>query len=183
MKRRTAKEILADSFRELTKRKSAGRITVIDIAENCGYSTTTFYRHFKDKYDLMAWEYTCRVEMIMDEYAGDESEWFRVCLNTAKFFDEEKDYLKNLLLHTNGYDSFVFNMKKIHFDIVSRWIMKTHKEEVLDTKTEMYIRAYCHGTVDLSCEWIMGKYDVTVEELAEVFVNCMPDPLRKYLIP
>ena len=183
MRRRTSKEILAESFRELTKRKPAGRITVIDIAENCGYSTTTFYRHFKDKYDLMAWEYTCRVEKIMDEYSGDESEWLLVCLNTAKFFDEEKDYLSNLLLHTNGYDSFVFNMKKIHFDIVSRWILKNHREEVLDTKTEMYIRTYCHGTVDLSCEWIMGKYDVTVEELAEVFENCMPDPLRKYLIP
>ncbi|MBE5925322.1 MAG: TetR/AcrR family transcriptional regulator [Lachnospiraceae bacterium] len=25
------------------------------ITENCGYSSATFYRQFKDKYDLIAW--------------------------------------------------------------------------------------------------------------------------------
>ena len=42
MKRKTAKEILADSFRELMERKSADRITVRDITGNCGYSMATF---------------------------------------------------------------------------------------------------------------------------------------------
>lgn len=182
MKRKTAKEILAESFREISEKKPVGKITVLDITENCGYSTTTFYRHFKDKYDLMAWEYTGRIEKIMDDYSAEDSDWFSVCLNTARFFDEEKEYLKNLLLHTTGYDSFVNNMKRIHSDVVRKWILKTQGAEALDTETEMYVRAYCHGTVDLSCDWILGKYDVTVEQLAEVYENCMPDPLRKYLI-
>ena len=55
MKRKTAKEILAESFRELAEKKSIDRITVKDIAQNCGYSSATFYRQFKDKYDLIAW--------------------------------------------------------------------------------------------------------------------------------
>ena len=53
MKRKTAKEILADSFRELAEQKTVDKITVKDITENCGYSTATFYRQFKDKYDLI----------------------------------------------------------------------------------------------------------------------------------
>ena len=58
MKRKTAKEILADSFRELAGTKAIDKITVKDITDNCGYSTATFYRQFTDKYDLIAWEYT-----------------------------------------------------------------------------------------------------------------------------
>ncbi len=57
MKRKTAREILAESFRELAGFKPVDKITVPNIIENCGYSKTTFYRLFKDKYDLIAWDY------------------------------------------------------------------------------------------------------------------------------
>ena len=36
MKRKTAKEILSDSFRELAQVKPVDRITVKDITDNCG---------------------------------------------------------------------------------------------------------------------------------------------------
>ena len=54
MKQMTAREVLAESFRELAMEKSIERITVREIAENCEYSSATFYRHFRDKYDLIA---------------------------------------------------------------------------------------------------------------------------------
>lgn len=44
MKRKTAGELLAESFRELAETKSIDLITVREIAGNCGYSPATFYR-------------------------------------------------------------------------------------------------------------------------------------------
>lgn len=41
MKRKTAREILAESFRELAASKPVDKITVPNIIENCGYSKTT----------------------------------------------------------------------------------------------------------------------------------------------
>ena len=67
MKRKTAKEILAESFRELAESKPVDKITVPNIIENCGYSKTTFYRLFKDKYDLMAWDYAQRLQAIVGQ--------------------------------------------------------------------------------------------------------------------
>ena len=66
MKRKTTKEILAESFRELAESKSVDRISVQEIVDNCDYSTATFYRHFKDKYDLIAWAYTTDTRKIME---------------------------------------------------------------------------------------------------------------------
>lgn len=75
MKRKTAKEILTASFQELATLKSIDKITIQDIVDNCGYSPATFYRHFKDKYDLIAWEHTRAVAEIVDQTDGDDYQW------------------------------------------------------------------------------------------------------------
>ena len=67
MKRKTPKEILTASFQELAAKKSIDKITIQEIVDNCGYSPATFYRHFKDKYDLIAWEHT---RAVGDGYPG-----------------------------------------------------------------------------------------------------------------
>lgn len=47
MKRKTTKELLTESFRELAENKPIYKITVQEIVDNCGYSPATFYRHFR----------------------------------------------------------------------------------------------------------------------------------------
>ena len=49
--------ILADALLDLLKEKPFEKVTVEDIVNKCGASRPTFYRHFKDKYDLMDWIY------------------------------------------------------------------------------------------------------------------------------
>lgn len=53
MRRKTTKELLAESFMELSATKPVSKITIAEITRNCSLSSPTFYRHFKDKYDLM----------------------------------------------------------------------------------------------------------------------------------
>ena len=182
MRRKSAKEILAESFREIANTKSVDKITVPEITENCGYSKTTFYRQFKDKYDLMAWDYTEKHKEIMARTESPDYEWKKTLLEGAFLFDEQRDYLKNLLLHTNGYESFSRYMKQIHFESLRKCVLDASGEEKLDVKTEMYVRTYCQGTVDLICDWVMGIYDVSPEELAEVFENCLPLPRHRFLL-
>ena len=181
MKRKTAKEILAESFIEMAQTKHIDRITVKDITENCGYSSATFYRQFKDKYDLIAWSYTQDIRSIVDKLEYTEGSWKKVLTEVAKYFEEQRDYISNLLLHTNGYDSFVNNMTQIHYERLRFLILKVAPENKLDEMTEMVIRVYCYGTVHLTCEWILGKYKVSFDELTQVYVNTLPEPLNQYL--
>ena len=114
MRRKTAKELLAESFFELSKSKNVDKITVQDIVENCGYSPATFYRNFKDKYDLIAWEYTRGVATIMEQINDRDYVWKQTLTDGARYFWEGRDYLSNLFQHTNGHDSFVQYMVEIN---------------------------------------------------------------------
>lgn len=181
MKRKTAKEILAESFRELAEKKKVDKITVRDIAENCGYSTTTFYRHFKDKYDLIAWDHTRYVSQIMDRVGKDGYSWNQTLYEGMVYYEKNKEYLANLLQHTAGYDSFIHNMTEINCAALSNCILKSGKIGAIDEETEIYIRMYCMGTTALNCEWILGKYSVSPEQLAAIHETALPKPLYKYL--
>lgn len=181
MKRKTAKELLADSFRELAADKSIDKITVRDVVENCGYSTATFYRHFKDKYDLIAWDYTRDIEKILDRVGKDQTTWRQALSNAAAYYECHKSYLQNLLLHTTGYDSFLRYMNEINHDSLKERILLASGLDELDEKTEMFIRGYCLGTVNLTCEWILGKYAVQKEDLMDIYEKCLPEPLHQYL--
>ena len=180
MKRKTTKEILAESFRELAEKKSIDKITVRDITENCGYSSATFYRQFKDKCDLIAWAYTQDLEKIMIQIAFDENSWKKTLIDAAYYYRDHKDYLSNLLLHTSGYLSFIRYMSEINYRSLKNTIEKSD-HYIQDEKTDMYIRLYCQGTVALTCDWILEKYHATPEELAEIYEKSLPEPLREYL--
>lgn len=35
---------------------------------------------------------------------------------------------------------------------------------------------------EVVCEWVLGKYDIAVDALAEVFEQSLPEPLKAYLV-
>lgn len=181
MKRKTTKEILAESFRELAECKSIDKITVQEIVDNCDYSTATFYRHFKDKYDLIAWDYARKAEAIMARLSEKDASWKQTLMDWAEFFHAEKEYLANLFLHTSGHDSFIQYMTEVHYRAFTKHLLVISKLKELDEKTSLLARTYCLGTVYLSCEWITGKYDVTPDELAEIYENAVPQPLLELM--
>lgn len=53
------KRAIEASLKTLLMKKSLDKITVQEIADNCGINRMTFYYHFKDIYDLVEW---CLVE-------------------------------------------------------------------------------------------------------------------------
>ncbi len=181
MKRMTSKEILAESFREIAEEKSIDKITVRDITENCGYSSATFYRQFRDKYDLIAWEYSRELEEIMSGVDGSRAVWQKALIDAANFFYQRKAYLANLFLHTSGLESFITYMREIHCQIIKQAVEKASPGKPVDAMTEMYIRVYVLGAVQFTCEWILGKFEADPEKLAMVYEQTLPPPLQRRL--
>ena len=49
------KRALEASLKNLLLQKPLNKITIADIADDCGINRMTFYYHFKDIYDLVEW--------------------------------------------------------------------------------------------------------------------------------
>ena len=49
------KRAISASLKRLLLTKSLNKITIQDIADDCGINRQTFYYHFQDIYDLVEW--------------------------------------------------------------------------------------------------------------------------------
>ena len=84
-KRKPTKELIADSFLELSQQKNIDKITIKNITDNCELTPTTFYNHFKDKYDLIIWIYSASIEKIMNKSDGKIClQYLRLCLRSCR---------------------------------------------------------------------------------------------------
>ena len=71
--RKSTKELLAESLKELSRFKTADKITIKELTKNCGLTPPTFYNNFRDKYDLMAWIYNRKVEASIKNFGRGDS--------------------------------------------------------------------------------------------------------------
>ena len=181
MKRKTTKEILAESFRELAETRPADKITIQEIVDNCDYSPATFYRHFKDKYDLIIWDYVHRTSEIMNRIGKDEYEWKDTLWDAMAFYLKNKEYIRNLIKNTGGRDAFVKYMSEANIDHLTKYILKLSGQKQLDDDTAIHVRVYCYGTVQTVCEWMLDNIKCDPDHLAELFEQALPVPLRKFL--
>ena len=60
------KRALAQSLKNLLAQKPLNKITISDIAEDCGINRMTFYYHFQDIYDLAKWTCIDETKKVLD---------------------------------------------------------------------------------------------------------------------
>lgn len=182
MKRKTTKEILADSFRELAETKAVNKITIQEIADNCDYSPATFYRHFRDKYDLMAWDYAEHCRQIMAGLQKEARPWKDSVTEGCRYLYSQRQYMKNLFEHTSGHDSFVENMCDINIGILSGEVAKKTHQAEMDERLSFMIHFFCCGLGQIWWKWLTGSSSYNAESLAALIVEALPEPLKPYLL-
>ncbi|MBR1857628.1 MAG: TetR family transcriptional regulator [Oribacterium sp.] len=181
MKRKTAKEILAESFKELAVIRDIEKITIKEITDNCGYSPATFYRQFKDKYDLIAWDYAKEVEQNIGKIGRDGHTWKQALLVSAKYNIRHKEYLLNLFKHTSGIYSFEQYMTDVNVSFISEYLKKGSVQ--IEEDLMRVLESYCYGAVKITIDRLTGKYDASPEDMARIYELSVPETLRQVLKP
>jgi len=89
------KRAMEASLKKLLLQKPLNKITISDIAEDCGISRMTFYYHFKDIYDLVEW--VC-VEDAARALAGKKTydTWQEGFLNIFQAVLDNKPFIMNV---------------------------------------------------------------------------------------
>lgn len=68
--RESTKYAFANALKTLLTTKTLTKIRVTELCEMCGAERPTFYYHFRDKYDLIAWMYLKDLEQSVKENNG-----------------------------------------------------------------------------------------------------------------
>jgi len=170
------KNRILQAFNKLIIHNEFNEITVEMILAESKVSKSTFYRYFKDKYDVMNYNYKIRLDSYSDN----------------KTFKNWKDVIENL------YSSIQENTIRIHksfkyfgessyyeflyyysIEVITRKTLKTLNKNEL-TKGELFqISHFCSGMVWVTKEWESGYWELTPNEAAEYLYQQMPEFTKK----
>ena len=177
----STKALLAESLKDLSQFKSVDKITIKELTKNCGLTSPTFYNHFHDKYDLMAWIYNQKVEASMKNFGSGDTLEDVICKWMEIILEDEKFYL-NLLKNAVGQNSFRYTTNDHAIKLLADWIKARHNFNELPPEIYFCLRFYMRGISEFVNDWILDKWECTPREMAKFFVAAMPELLKPLLL-
>lgn len=167
---------LADSVKECMRNTPVDKITVKNIAEGCGVTRQTFYRHFLDKYDLINW-YFDKLVLESFDHMGQGATVYEGLVKKFRFIRRERVFF------SGAFRSDDRNSLKEHdFDLILQFYLNKIMEKTGRMPDEMLrfqLEMYCRGSVYMTVKWVLGGMKATPEEMAKSLVEAMPEHLGK----
>ncbi len=162
---------IADKMKSLMKRKPIDKIRITEICSEAEIERSTFYYHFKDKYDLVAWVF------FHDAFETDVISARSAAVSMNKM---RNDFIFYKRAYEDTSQNPLWQYMLEYF--VSRYADEAKRitdTETLDTQTMYSIRLYCYGAVGMTREWLLTDNITPAGTVVEMMFNSMPEFLRK----
>lgn len=160
------KRALEQSLKNMLKKKPLTKITINDIAEDCGINRMTFYYHFKDIYDLVEWVCLEDARRALEEKKTYET-WQQGLLQIFELVRENKLFVMNVYrcVHQEQVEKYVK-------PLVDQLVMEIIREEigtmtVLEEDKEFIARVYSYVFVGIMLDWIKEEMQGDPERIVE----------------
>ena len=166
------KKWIAEAMNELMKQKPINKIRVTDICKAADIQRPTFYYHFKDKYDLIAWIFfqnAPQEDLLDPKAAGEAMREMKKGLSVfyqRAYADVSQNALWKYMLEyfTESYSRIA--REKLHTD-------------VLDTEFAFKIRMYCYGSLGMTMEWALYDNITPAETVVQMMFDAMPQAMHE----
>ena len=147
------KKAIEASLKNLLLKKPFDKITINDIAEDCGISRMTFYYHFKDIYDLVEWACEEDAKKIL-EGKDDYKTWTQGFLNLFEEVLKNKPFILNVY-RSVGREQVENYLYKIVYDLLLNVVEeKAQGMTVRDEDKEFIADFYKYAFVGLMLDWV-----------------------------
>lgn len=177
------KRALEESLKNLLLQKPLNKITINDIAEDCGINRMTFYYHFRDIYDLVEWSCLEDADRALNDKKTYET-WQEGLINIFYAVLENKPFIMNVYccVHREQVEKYLS-------PLVDDLVMGVINEEavrirVRDEDKEFIARAYSYVLIGVMLDWI--KDDMredpkeVVARLARLIKGSVPAALGRF---
>ena len=181
VKKRSSKEIFGDAVLTLARTEDLNRITVKQIVEQSGLSLQTFYNHFHDKEELVAWMHQFGAERAMKRLEERNSSFHEILLACIRFFAENENFLRSSFGSgvTNPYSRLSLESS---CSFIRAYICRRSGLTTLPGKLEIFVQMFVFSCMCAFSEYGSHKSDMSMEDLAVCIEQGMPEPLKPYLL-
>ena len=158
------KRAMEASLKRLLLEKPVTKITVNDIAEDCGISRGTFYYHFQDIYDLIEW--SCE-EDARRAAAGNTTyeTWEQGFLNIFHAVEANKPFILNVYRHVSQ-EQIIQYLYKVVYDLIRNVVEECAKEMTVREEDKRFIADfYKYAFVGIMLDWIRQDMKASPEQI------------------
>lgn len=151
----TTKRALEASLKHLLLQKPLNKITISDIAEDCGINRMTFYYHFRDIYDLVEW--AC-VEDARKALEGKKTydTWQEGFLQIFEAVRENRPFIMNVYRSVSREQVELY-LYKLTYDLLIGVVNeKAGDRNVREEDRRFIADFYKYAYVGLLLDWIRG---------------------------
>ena len=144
---------LGASLKHLLLQKPLPKITIQDIADDCGISRMTFYYHFKDIYDLVEWVCFEDAQEALGENRHYDS-WEEGLLAIFKAVRENKPFIINVYhsVSREQIETYLYRLTyQLMIDVVEE---KSEGLQVTLENKQFIADFYKYALVGLMLDWI-----------------------------
>ena len=173
------KKNFADAFCILNRQKTIEKISIREICENAGYNRSTFYKYFKDIYDLRDFVEEIIISHVKENFLvnikkENFSETFikaftKIQTDKAKYFD----VMMNLENRGRFTEKLIESVKKIfvkNFDI--------DEEKIF---SDYFVEVYFNTVFSVINYWIKNDRNLDVKEISKFISEILTSGVMKNL--
>lgn len=173
--RESTKYAFANALKNLLAKKPLSQIRVTERCAVCGAERPTFYYHFRDKYDLIAWIYLKDLQQSVKDNNGVHNQ-------------QQQNRLMQLLREKEAFYKKVFTEQTQNalYNYIIRYNLKNTEylvksslgQENLSRELQFSIQFFVYAWVSSMIQWVMNPGDLSAEEFVELVNQNLPAPMR-----
>jgi len=167
------------AIQSLMKEKSLDKISVSTICKQCHLTRQTFYRNFKDKYDLVNWYFQqlCDKSFLL---MGVELNLHDALCEKFSFIENEKVFFSQAF-KSDDYNNLINYDFMMIYKFYEEAIIKQTKKPLTE-ELSFLLEMYCKGSIDMTSKWATGYLDLPKEKMVDLLIKSVPEELKKYLL-
>lgn len=160
---------------ELMKDKDMDDITTSEILAKSGISRSTFYRRYRDKYDLLTHNYEQLMEQTVLKIADGMS--YRTAFRALySVLAQDPEFFENALRSTspNALRAFIESRS---LDLFHELLSK-YGYDMENPYYQMLHQGYVYGAMEVTCLWARQGMKMPVDQLLHVCYELMPHEIQ-----
>ena len=168
---------LADSLKKLMSSHPINKIKIQMITDDCGLSRHTFYNHFQDIYDLLAWIYKNEVIEDLEKYCN-LTHWKQGVLLVLHYTLDNRTICLNTF-HSLGRDHLEAFLYKVFDRVLTGIIHDVAQDKNVDESIKKEVADfYANAMMGVFIAWLKQG----VKEEPAMFANRIEKMLKGNII-